>query len=352
VSPPARHAKITRMSSLPFAPIVSPALADANNGNWRTAERWRGFLAPVADARVLPRWDGGPGAALIALHARRSAASIAAFHAAHPQRGLALVLTGTDLYRDIDVDESAQRSLQLATHLVLLQPEGLRHLPAHLHERTRVIFQSAPRRVASRAREPGTTLVAVGHLREEKDPLTLMRAAELLAGEPDLRIVHIGNALDARLGEAARETMRRCPHYRWLGAVPSDEARDWIARADALVHMSRLEGGANVVTEALRSQVPVLASAIDGNLGLLGADHPATFAAGDAAALAALVRRFVHEPGFADRVRAHSMQREPLFRPAAERAAVRRLWRDLLAHEGKRALPQSSALPTDTTTPP
>ena len=334
------------MSSLPFAPIVSPALADANNGNWRTAERWRGFLAPIADAHVLPQWNGGAGDALIALHARRSAASIAAFHAAHPQRGLALLLTGTDLYRDIEVDANARRSLELATHLVLLQPQGLQHLPAHLHERTRVIFQSAPRRVWRGAREPGTTLVAVGHLRDEKDPLTLMRAAELLADEPDLRIVHIGDALDASLGEAARQAMRRCPHYRWLGALPGDAAREWIARADALVHMSRLEGGANVVTEALRSQVPVLASAIEGNLGLLGADHPATFPVGDAAALAALVRRFVHDPGFADHVRAHCAQREPLFRPAAERAAVRRLWRDLLAHADKRALPQSSPQPS------
>jgi putative glycosyltransferase (TIGR04348 family) len=335
------------MSSLPFAPIVSPALADANNGNWRTAERWRGFLAPIADAHVVSRWSGGPGDALIALHARRSADSITAFHAAHPGSGLALVLTGTDLYRDLEAgDATAQRSLELATHLVLLQPEGLGHLPPALQGRARVIFQSAPRHVRRSARASGTTLVAVGHLREEKDPLTLMRAAELLAGEANLRIVHIGEALDERLGEAARATMRRCPHYQWLGALPKDAARDWIARADALVHMSRMEGGANVVTEALRSEVPVLASAIEGNLGLLGADYAGTFAAGDAAALAALVRRFRGDADFNALVRTQCRQREPLLRPVAERAAVRRLWRDLLAHAGKAALPQSSPQPS------
>jgi putative glycosyltransferase (TIGR04348 family) len=341
------------MSSLPavpssstFAAIVSPALADANNGNWRTAERWRGFLAPIAQAEVVRAWTGGAGDALIALHARRSAPSIAAFHDAHPQRGLALVLTGTDLYRDIAQDAQARRSLELATHLVLLQPEGLHHLPAHLHARTRVIFQSASRLTSRARREPGiTTLVAVGHLRQEKDPLTLMRAAALLQDEAGLRIVHIGDALDPALAEAARATMQRCPHYRWLGALPQDEARAWIARADALVHMSRLEGGANVVTEALRSDVPVLASAIEGNLGLLGADYAATFPAGDAEALAAVVRRFRHEPAFAAQARVQCARREPLFRPAAERAAVRRLWRDLLQHvtnAGKPPLPQSS----------
>jgi glycosyltransferase involved in cell wall biosynthesis len=37
-----------------------------------------------------------------------------------------------------------------------------------------------------------------------------------------------------------------------------------------LVHTSRMEGGAHVVIEALRSGTPVLASRIAGNLGLLG----------------------------------------------------------------------------------
>ena len=79
-------------------------------------------------------------------------------------------------------------------------------------------------------------------------------------------------------------------------AIPlaEDQGRLWrrIARAHALVHMSRMEGGANVVIEAVRSQVPVLASRIDGNVGLLGRDYDGYFPLGDAAALAALMQRF------------------------------------------------------------
>ena len=35
--------------------IVSPAQADANNGNWQTAKRWQKMLAPH-DARIVLEW--------------------------------------------------------------------------------------------------------------------------------------------------------------------------------------------------------------------------------------------------------------------------------------------------------
>ena len=143
--------------------------------------------------------------------------------------------------------------------------------------------------------------------------------------------MHIGDALAPELGEAARRTMAECPHYRWLGGLPREAARRWIARAGALVHMSRMEGGAQVVIEAVRSGVPVLASRIGGNLGLLGEDYEGCFAVGDAAALAALMQRFAAEPAFAARLAAQCALREPAFTPQAERQSVRRLLRDLLA---------------------
>jgi hypothetical protein len=71
----------------------------------------------------------GPDTALmIALHARRSAASVVAWHAAHPRRPLVLVLTGTDLYRDIDTDAAARHSMAVAQSLVVLNEQGARRL--------------------------------------------------------------------------------------------------------------------------------------------------------------------------------------------------------------------------------
>jgi len=324
-----------RERPLPRVRIVSPALAAANNGNWHTAARWQRFLAPVArvdivgvdavDGGAAADEDGGRIDVLIALHARRSAAAIARWRERHVDAPLVVVLTGTDLYRDLDLDAGARHSLECASRIVVLQEAGLARLDAAGRAKAVVIVQSAP--ALRLARAPGDAdLVAVGHLREEKDPATLYRAARLLAGDAIVpTIAHVGGPLDAGLAEEARATMAACPSYRWLGALSHAAARRTIARARALVHCSRIEGGANVVIEAVRSGVPVLASRIDGNLGLLGTGYDGYFPVGDAAALAALARRFLSDAAFADRLRAQCAAREPLFRPSAERRAVRAL---------------------------
>jgi len=330
--------------SPPRVRIVSPALAAANNGNWHTAARWQRFLAPVArvdvvgiDDSAAEDADGDRIDVLIALHARRSAAAIARWRERRTDAPLVVVLTGTDLYRDLDVDGGAQHSLECASRIVVLQEAGLARLDAASRAKAVVIVQSAPALHAARA--PGDAdLVAVGHLREEKDPATLYRAARLLAGDAVVpTIAHVGGPLDARLAEEARATMAACPSYRWLGALAHAAARRTIARGRALIHCSRIEGGANVVIEAVRSGVPVLASRIEGNVGLLGAGYDGYFPVGDAAALAALARRFLADAAFADRLRTQCAAREPLFLPSAERRAVRALVADLVpARSGAR----------------
>jgi putative glycosyltransferase (TIGR04348 family) len=314
---------------LPRVRIVSPAPAAANNGNWHTAARWRRFLAPVARVEIVGG-DAGDGAGapadvLIALHARRSAAAIARWRERRAEAPIVLVLTGTDLYRDLDVDAAARHSLECASRIVVLQEAALVRLDGASRAKARVIVQSASALHLAHTADDAE-LVAVGHLRDEKDPGTLLAAARLLATDTaPATIAHVGAALDPRLGEAARETMAQCPAYRWLGPLAHGAARRVIARSRALVHMSRMEGGANVVSEALRSGVPVLASRIDGNVGLLGRDYDGYFPVGDALALATLVRRFRGDGDFAQRLRAQCAAREPLFRPAAERGAVRAL---------------------------
>jgi putative glycosyltransferase (TIGR04348 family) len=308
--------------------IVSPALASANNGNWHTASRWQRFLAPVADLQMALAWQGEALDALIALHARRSADSIARFHAAQPGRPLALVLTGTDLYRDLETDASARHSVQCASHLVVLQAQGLQQLDAAARAKARVIVQSATRLIRHDKARHSFDFVAVGHLRDEKDPLTLMRAAAQL--QAPLRVLHIGDPLDETFAQAARHCMAECSVYHWLGGLPRDTARRWIARARALVHMSRMEGGAHVVIEAVRSRVPVLASRIDGNVGLLGAQYGGYFEVGDADALALLMQRFVADTPFAAHLAAQCAAREPGFAPSAEAANVRGLLAGML----------------------
>ena len=321
--------------------IVSPALADANNGNWQTAKRWQDLLAPH-EVRIVKDWPdpasrkakARPDDVMLALHARRSAGSIAAW-AARPagSHGLAVVLTGTDLYRDIQADESARHSLALAAQLVVLQERGPDDLPAGLRDKTRVIFQScaalAP--VDKPAASTQLRAVMVGHLREEKSPQTLFEAAQLLTGEPGLFIDHIGEALDAALGAQALATAAACPHYRWLGGQPHAATRRHIQRAHALVHASRMEGGAHVVMEAVLSATPVLASRIPGNVGMLGQDYAGYFEPGNAQALADLLKRCRQDAGWLAHLQAQCALRAPLFAPAAEAAALHQLVQDLRA---------------------
>ncbi len=330
-----------RSSGRPRVRIVSPALPDANNGNAHTASRWASFLAPLADVEVSLDWHPPePCDALVALHARRSAA--AALRFAHAGAGagadapLAVVLTGTDLYGDLPMGNvEARHAIECARIVVVLQDAAIVSLrslaSAAVAARTRVIVQSAP--VVHAARRDGdAAFVAVGHLRDAKDPATLWRAMRRLATDsPGTTLAHIGAPLDPALAVEAEATMAACPAYRWLGAMPHAATRRAIARARALVHPSRMEGGANVVIESIRSGVPVLASRIDGNVGLLGADYDGTFPVGDDAALAALMRRFLLDDAYAAHLAAQCAAREPAMRPACERKAVRALLRDLLA---------------------
>ena len=311
--------------------IVSPATARENNGNWQTASRWSRFLRGRYQVEVARDWSdhGQAPDLLIALHARRSAAALAAFAARHPDRPSVLVLTGTDLYRDIAHDASAQASLHHAHALVLLQPAGLALLPAALQARAHVIYQSAPslrprpRSANARHRD----ICMIGHLREEKDPLTFILAASLVRA-PGARLLHIGGALDPALGEAAAQA--QSPRYRWLGALPHAAARQRLKRCRAMAITSTMEGGANVIIEAVTSGVPVLASDIDGNRGMLGGDYAGYFPTGDAAALARLIDRSILEPEFDALLRRQCAARALLFAPTAEQAALCKLVDNLL----------------------
>jgi putative glycosyltransferase (TIGR04348 family) len=311
--------------------LVSPALADANNGNWHTARRWAQCLAGRCDTALLGQWPGSPhpaqADALIALHARRSAPSIQAWARHCPGKPLILVLTGTDLYSDILADASAQQSLLLASHLVVLQEAGLQALPAALRHKARVIYQSA--RALKPAVKPARHFRAlmVGHLRDEKDPLTWMRAAARLApgaARPPVRLLfdHIGDALAPELAQAARSAQAAVPGYRWLGGLPQAQTRQHIKQAHVLVNSSRMEGGAQVILQAVQSGTPVLASRISGNIGMLGAGYAGYFPEGDDAALAALLLRCATDAGFLALLEKQCSERAHLFDPEAEKRLV------------------------------
>lgn len=311
---------------MPSLVIITPAAASANNGNWRTAQRWARMLRTDYRVRLATRWDGhADDALMIALHARRSAASIAAWRRARPTDPLVVALTGTDLYADIAHDAQAQASLALADRLVVLQALGPRALPPRWRHKVEVIVQSSPTRAPLRKTGRHLRALMVGHLRGEKSPETFWAAARRLRGRSDIRLDHVGGALEPPLADAARACMAACPRYRWRGALAHADALRRIRQAHVLVHASRLEGGAQVIIEAVTRGTPVLASRIDGNLGLLGDDYEGCFEPGDDAALATLLQRCRDEPAMLARLQALCAARAPLFAPEQEHAALHAL---------------------------
>jgi putative glycosyltransferase (TIGR04348 family) len=305
--------------------IVSPALQDANNGNWQTAKRWASLLSAHYRTRITQEWPDAQSQSddtLLALHARRSAASVAAWHAQRGSAGLIVALTGTDLYRDIHTDAQAQASLDAAARLIVLQPLGVDELQPQHRRKTHVVLQSTTARKTLPKTQRLLRAVMVGHLRDEKSPQTLFAAAHLLRAREDIRIEHIGAGLDAKLTQNAINTVAACANYHWADALKHTLTRGKIQRAHVLVHTSKMEGGAHVIMEAVCSGTPVIASNIPGNVGMLGEDYAGYFPVGDAAALAKLLERCKDESAFLDQLQQQCAQRAPLFTPQAELNAL------------------------------
>lgn len=279
---------------------------------------------------LVDQWQGEPAEVLVALHARRSAPSIQSWARERPGNPLAVVLTGTDLYRDIHVDAEARRSLDLADRLVVLHDRAIDDLPAPYRAKAIVCFQSTTVRQPLDKTAQHLRCVMVGHLREEKAPQTYFEAARRLANRHDILLDHIGDALDPALGSEAQALQQSCPHYRWLGGLPHEATRARIRSAHVLVHTSRMEGGAHVVMEAICSGTPVLASRISGNVGMLGADYAGYFDPGDAEGLARLIERCRDQPAILQELGVQCAARAPLFKPERERATLLALVNDLL----------------------
>jgi putative glycosyltransferase (TIGR04348 family) len=318
--------------------IVTPVPPGSRYGNRVTALRWSRLLKTLGySVQIKQRYNGESFNLLIALHAKYSHPSIVRFHKEHPERPLIVALTGTDLYRDLPENCQAQESLELATRIITLQPKALEDIRPALREKVRVIYQSVSgksiRAGGSRKRKSAKdatqifTICVIGHLRPVKDPFRAARAARLLPPASHIRIVHIGKAMTKEMEDEAREEMRENPRYHWLGEQPQWKTHRLLARSDLCVLSSRMEGGANVLSEALVANVPVLASKIAGTVGILGEDYPGYFEVGNTRQLARLMRRAETELPFLTELIQWGERLAPKFAPAREQAA----WAELLS---------------------
>ena len=288
--------------------LVTPAQAGARSGNRHTALRWAAFLRAAGHrVTVSTEWNGTPADAMLALHARRSHASIKAFPGP-----VILALTGTDVYHDIHHSSEARESLAIADRLIVLQPKATEEFSTH--KKVHVVVQSSATRMRHEPIRSNFRICVIGHLRAVKDPLLTLRALQYVPQE--IEVVQLGELLDPELEPKTSDA-----RYRWLGSVPHGRALRWLASSHAMVISSRMEGGANVVCEALRIGVPVLASRISGNVGLLGERYAGYFRVGDERDLARLIERAM-EKSFYGRLKRQVARLRPTVAPGNEARAL------------------------------
>lgn len=309
--------------------ITVPSNQLPQSGNCVTADRWADMLRKLrhtvtiqgASAKFEKSYD-----LLIAMHAKHSANAIAAVRRQSLPMQIVVVMTGTDLYRDLCASKVPKRSMDQADRVVVLQDQAIHQVPAEIKRKVFVIFQSATMLKNAPAPLKRSFEISVSaNLRSVKDPFRTELASRQLPADSRISISHSGFALSESMADQALLATAKNRRYRWLGGLPRWKARRLVARSQALVVSSKMEGGANVISEALVNGVPVLASRVSGNVGMLGEDYSGYYDFGNTAELSALLSRFETDVRFRRDLRKECRQRAKLFTPHCESAALKEL---------------------------
>lgn len=309
--------------------LITPARLGKKAGNSVTAIRWASILRELGHEVVIAHeYREEPADIAIALNAYRSADAIEAFRQRHPDRPLVVALTGTDLYRfKHSHAHVTERSMELADRLVVLNHLAHKAVPESEHQKLFLIYESArplpgPRKPSVRSFD----VCVIGHLRDEKDPLRTAHAVRDLPERSRIRVRHYGAAHTTMWARRAEKEMRRNRRYHWMGEVAHWRVRRGLSRCRLMTLTSNMEGGPNVLSEAVVAGVPVISSNIDGAVGVLGEDYPGYFPVGDTKELRRRLVQAETDPMFVEQLERHVVREAPRFSRRREKAR----WAELL----------------------
>ncbi len=259
--------------------IITPAPKGSRSGNRASANRWGAIFQKLGHkVTILTNYNGEDTDFMVALHAWRSADSIKRFSKLHPNLPLIVVLTGTDAYKFINSHRTTTiLSLRKATKIVGINNLIKNILPKNLHKKLKIIVQSAKPNLIREPLKRTFNVCFAGHLREEKDPKTLCKAIVNLPSTSKIKVNAYGKAHSKKWEKFAKDEMKKNTRFKWHGEVSQSKLRKKFSCSHILISSSIIEGGANVISEAIMAGLPILASKIDGNVGLLGRDYPGFF---------------------------------------------------------------------------
>lgn len=293
--------------------------------------RWQRFLNAIGyQSTITEAWSGKPCDLLVALHAKRSYQSIQKFKKAYPTNPVILIMTGTDIYRDLSKTPKVITSMELADAIVILQNKALESLPKRFHKKVTTIYQSISTIARKTPPKRYWLSTLIGHLRSEKDPFCAPRSLTLIPAHSKLKLIHLGKAMNHLMERQAISMMAHQSRYQWLRELPHGKTLQWLARSNIMVITSRMEGGAHVVSEAIAIGVPVIASDIPGNRGLLGDNYPGYFPVGNIKALSELLYKAESDPAFYQKLNKALLARKKLVKPELEKRSIQVLVKRLL----------------------
>jgi len=221
----------------------------------------------------------------------------------------------------------------MADRIIVLQPMALKELRGTHKKKARVIYQSVDeaglKADGKRKLNRDFDVCVIGHLRPVKDPFRAALASRLLPSASGVRVLQVGRAMSRAMTQRARSEMKINCRYRWLGELPPARTSRILANSRICIVSSRIEGGANILSEAIVASVPVLASRVAGNVGILGDDYPGLFPFGDTQALAQLITRAETNPEFPAELRARLKKLAALFGPLREQKAWAALLKEI-----------------------
>lgn len=260
--------------------VASPYPLSDLKGNSVTTHRIVEILREGGiNARGSYGYDGKPADVLISLHAVKGAKAVRDYRAKCPEGKIVVLITGTDIYQSLPEGSiEGDQALEIADVVVVVFDRAIQSLDQQWRKKV-VVVPSSLDPIEIKADPEGAKFVisVVGHLRAVKRPFLTIEAVARHPRWKEVEVWQIGEALDEEHVRQARAWEEQDPRYRWFGGLPREESLALCARSSLTVNSSILEGGANAVLEAMTMGVPVLASRIEGNVGLLGEEHEGYF---------------------------------------------------------------------------
>ncbi|MGJ8672293.1 glycosyltransferase [Rubritalea sp.] len=295
-------------------PLTSP------KGNSITAKRIATLLTSVGHTAEAIHTDMPPSAdVMISLHATKTLTTSKRFKVCSPDSKLIIYLTGTDLYKELPAgNPEFFEALELADHLVVSQQASLNSVPTkYLHKTSFVPASVLLPEEQTVSTPPSNSIILPAHLRPVKNPFLINKAIQLLP-DLDMHAFTLGAALEPEMAQQAILWQQSDPRFKWLDNVPYPENLSWMRQADYTLNSSHCEGGSNAVSESIVLGTPVLASRIEGNIGLLEDDYLGYFETDNAQSLATLLRRTFTDTSFQKKLHAQTLALQQKFLPSKE----------------------------------